>query len=304
MNDLINTTPAISLLYECVRTCIVGRIFGGALAQTCVRKLGGFLEDNDQNCTLFSRLRCGNLTELPVRYIALLGLVKIVPSHPELVAQHTTTILQSVDDHDISIRMRALDLVTAMVRIPCLQLRKLNYRLQVNEDNIQSIVQHLLSQLAPASVAPTATASETLQNTLATGASISTPPPGASRAYRLTLSQKILSILSFDSYSRVPDMQWAVSVLVDLAYVARAPVGAQVRDALVDVCLRLPNIRTYAASLMAKVLADASAFLGDGENGDSCSEILWAAAWIAGEYACVFVFIYDDPPPTVLIKQQ
>ncbi|KAH7105064.1 Adaptor protein complex AP-3 delta subunit [Auriculariales sp. MPI-PUGE-AT-0066] len=255
MNELINTTPAISLLYECVRTCIVGKIFGGALAQTCVRKLGSFLEDNDQN----------------LRYIALLGLVKIVPSHPELVAQHTTTILQSVDDRDISIRMRALDLITEMV----------------NEDNIQSVVQHLLSQLAPSTSASAAstTASETLQNALTSGASAPLPAPAMSRAYRLTLAQKIMSILSFDSYSRVPDMQWAISVLIDLAYVARAPIGAQVRDALIGVCLRVYSVRSYAANLMSRVLADASAFLGDSDGSDSCSEVLWAAAWIVGEYA-------------------
>lgn len=42
-------------------------------------------------------------------------MVKIVPAHPELIAEHQDTILASVDDEDISIRMRALDLVTALV---------------------------------------------------------------------------------------------------------------------------------------------------------------------------------------------
>jgi AP-3 complex subunit delta-1 len=50
-----------------------------------------------------------------VKYIALLALVKIVPSHPHLVAEYQDTILASVNDQDISIRMRALDLVSAMV---------------------------------------------------------------------------------------------------------------------------------------------------------------------------------------------
>lgn len=42
-------------------------------------------------------------------------MVKIVPTHPHLVADHQDTILASVNDQDISIRMRALDLVSAMV---------------------------------------------------------------------------------------------------------------------------------------------------------------------------------------------
>jgi AP-3 complex subunit delta-1 len=52
---------------------------------------------------------------LAVKYIALLAMTKIVPSHPFLVAEYQDTILKSVSDEDISIRMRALDLVSAMV---------------------------------------------------------------------------------------------------------------------------------------------------------------------------------------------
>jgi AP-3 complex subunit delta-1 len=52
-----------------------------------------------------------------VKYIALLAMVKIVPSHPHLVAVHQDEILASLDDHDLSIRMRALDLVSSMVGV-------------------------------------------------------------------------------------------------------------------------------------------------------------------------------------------
>lgn len=52
-----------------------------------------------------------------MKYIALLAMVKIVPSHPDLVAEYQDTILASVDDQDISIRMRALELVSTMVCI-------------------------------------------------------------------------------------------------------------------------------------------------------------------------------------------
>lgn len=54
ITELISTTPAISLLYECVHTCIIGGMLHGAsghsLAKTCVTKLAAFLEDSDQNC--------------------------------------------------------------------------------------------------------------------------------------------------------------------------------------------------------------------------------------------------------------
>ncbi len=44
-------------------------------------------------------------------------MVKIVPTHPYLVAEYQDMIMASIDDPDISIRMRALDLVSAMVII-------------------------------------------------------------------------------------------------------------------------------------------------------------------------------------------
>jgi AP-3 complex subunit delta len=43
-------------------------------------------------------------------------MAKIVPSHPHLVAAHQDEIISSIEDQDISIRMRALDLVSSMVR--------------------------------------------------------------------------------------------------------------------------------------------------------------------------------------------
>lgn len=122
ITDLIQTTAAISLLYECVHTCIIGGMLDGAmgsdLAKICITKLSGFLEDQDQNRKAQTATISSFLTRiiLPVKYIALLALTKIVPTHPRLVANHQAVILASVDDFDISIRMRALDLISAMVR--------------------------------------------------------------------------------------------------------------------------------------------------------------------------------------------
>src|SRR5260370_5400892 len=54
IKELISTTSAISLLYECVHTCIVGGMLrhtsGDSLAELCVTKLAAFLQDSDQNC--------------------------------------------------------------------------------------------------------------------------------------------------------------------------------------------------------------------------------------------------------------
>ncbi|EMD42246.1 hypothetical protein CERSUDRAFT_102602 [Gelatoporia subvermispora B] len=249
ITDLISTTPAISLLYECVRTCITGGMLqnasGLSLARTCVTKLAGFLQDSDQN----------------LKYIALLAMVKIVPTHPQLVAEYQDMILSSIDDQDISIRMRALDLISAMV----------------SRSNLQPIIQQLLSHLVRSdSSLPSATQSLSQPPRLSTS-------PSQSPAYRITLAQRILALGSQDMYDNVADFEWYLSVLVDLAYVAGVSVGEQIRDQLLDIAVRVRGARRFAVQLMIKVLSD-DTFLFNASDEGSCAEILWAAAWICGEY--------------------
>ncbi|KAG9009375.1 AP-3 complex subunit delta [Tulasnella sp. 427] len=252
LTDLISTTPAISLLYECVRTCIIGGMFqgssGSSLARTCVQKLAAFLENPDQN----------------LKYIALLALVKIAPSHPHLVAEHQRLILASISDNDMSIRLRALDLLSVMV----------------NRQTLQHVVQHLLSHLSPGSVPGNGLSATQALNHAVSGAATSSLPPNLSTPYRLDVSHRILEMCSRDLYDNVDDFEWYLSVLVDLSYVARVPIGGDIRDQLLDLVARVRSVRPFAVRLMAKLL-DEAAPSGD---DDGCVEVYWAAAWICGEY--------------------
>ncbi|KAI0059437.1 Adaptor protein complex AP-3 delta subunit, partial [Artomyces pyxidatus] len=257
ITELISTSSAISLLYECVHTCIVGGMLqhasGNSLAEMCVTKLAAFLQDTDQN----------------LKYIALLALVKIVPTHSHLVARYQDVIVTSVNDQDISIRMRALDLLSAMV----------------TRENLQSIVQQLLSHLVRPDPSSLPSAAQSLaQNASATSPStaVTSLAPAQLSAYRLILSRRIISICSQDTYSNIVDFQWYLSVLVDLAYVAGVDVGAEIRDQLVDVVGRVRAVRRWAVELMVRLLSDET-FLANAKEEGSCAEVLWAAAWICGE---------------------
>ncbi|TCD71148.1 AP-3 complex subunit delta [Steccherinum ochraceum] len=256
MSDIISTTPAVSLLYECVRTCIIGGMLqgtgGDALARTCVSKLANFLQDEDQN----------------LKYIALLAMVNIVPTHPHLVAEYQDMILSSVDDQDISIRMRALDLVSAMT----------------NSSNLQAIVQQLLSHLVRTEVSALPSAAQSLSQTASgTPQAPRLSSPSQNPAYRLILSQRILTLCSQNTYEHVLDFEWYLSVLVDLAYVASVDIGSDIRDQLVDVTARVQGVQRFTVSLMVKLLCDDTFLMNAGQEG-SCSEVLWAAAFICGEY--------------------
>lgn len=52
ITNLISTTPAMSLLYECIHAVIAGGMLENneSLAKVCVQKLAAFLNDEDQNC--------------------------------------------------------------------------------------------------------------------------------------------------------------------------------------------------------------------------------------------------------------
>lgn len=61
-----------------------------------------------------------------------------------------------------------------------------------------------------------------------------------------------------------------------------------------DVAARVKGVRGYAVQLMTKVISDDSFLLNANEDG-GCVEVLWAAAWICGEYCrCVGYYFYDD----------
>eukprot|EP00026_Physarum_polycephalum_P000665 Phypoly_transcript_00666.p1 GENE.Phypoly_transcript_00666~~Phypoly_transcript_00666.p1 ORF type:complete len:1220 (+),score=294.05 Phypoly_transcript_00666:473-3661(+) len=99
LGNLINNTPATSLLYECIQTCTIGMGEQLSLIKLCITKLRSFVEDPDQN----------------LKYLGLLALNNIMKIHPKAVAEHRDLILTCLDDEDVTIRMRALDLLTGMV---------------------------------------------------------------------------------------------------------------------------------------------------------------------------------------------
>ncbi|EGT35808.1 hypothetical protein CAEBREN_20013 [Caenorhabditis brenneri] len=105
LTNLINSTSAMSLLYECINTVIAVLISisaGGdhtASIQLCVQKLGVLIEDSDQN----------------LKYLGLLAMGKILKTHPKAVQAHKDIVLRCLDDKDESIRLRSLDLLYGMV---------------------------------------------------------------------------------------------------------------------------------------------------------------------------------------------
>ncbi|KAM3966582.1 adaptor-related protein complex 3, delta 1 subunit-like garnet [Aphomia sociella] len=106
LTNLIHSTSAMSLLYECINTVIAvlisissGMPGHAASVHLCVQKLRILIEDSDQN----------------LKYLGLLAMSRILKSHPKSVQAHKDLVLTCLDDKDESIRLRALGLLYGMV---------------------------------------------------------------------------------------------------------------------------------------------------------------------------------------------
>lgn len=300
LTSIIKTTPAMSLLYECINGIIQGGILDGAegtvegeeIAKLCTGKLRSMLVvEGDPN----------------LKYVALLAFQKIVTSHPHLVAMHQDVILECIDDGDISIRMRALDLVVGMV----------------NSENLVPIVERLLRQLknspvASASEEPTNDRAahqgiepaadsddEEMEESLRHGEDRSDQPPPLPEDYRIRVLQSILEVCSRDTYANINDFEWYIEVLVqslrfcptvsatstnaeqttenisqterDISY----QIGSELRNVAVRVKALRPEATAAAQDLILMDRRD-QLFPSFGNGGQG---VLEGAAWIVGEYA-------------------
>jgi len=300
LTNIIKTTPAMSLLYECINGIIQGGILDGAqgmnegeeIARLCTGKLRSMLVvEDDPN----------------LKYVALLAFQKIVASHSHLVEMHQDVILECVDDDDISIRNRALDLVIGMVNI----------------DNVVTIVERLLTQLKTTQAVPSSddpsiiraahlgvepaadSDDEDMEEALRKDENRSDAPPPLPEDYRIKVLRAILEMCSRDMYANITDFEWYIDVLVQLvrscpSVSTAASSTAQTtdssslteRDISYDIGSELRNVAVRVKALRPEATAAAQdlilidkrdQFFPQFANGGQ--GVFEAAAWITGEYA-------------------
>ncbi|KAI7158088.1 Adaptor protein complex AP-3 delta subunit [Hortaea werneckii] len=297
LTSIIKTTPAMSLLYECINGIIQGGIMeaaegtteGDEVARLCLTKLRAMLVvEGDPN----------------LRYVALLAFGKITSSHADLVSHHSDVILECIDDADISIRTRALDLVVGMI----------------NANNLPAVVERLMRQLKNSGRADDAAdpvndramhdgivpMADDEDDELQTPVRPKGPKEGQSPPlpddYRTSVIERILEMCSRDTYANMNDFEWYIQVLVDLVKQCPAHAGAgsygahptsknqpSVADAvgseLLNVAVRVKAVRPEAAAAAQSLLLieRRSEVFPSGSTGGQ--GVLSAAAFIAGEYA-------------------
>ena len=259
--SIMSTTPAMSLLYECIHTVIIGGMLergdSDELARRCVENLGVFLQNDDQN----------------LRYISILALDKLAPSHPHLVAQHQNVILKSIQHPDMTIRVRALELVA---------------RLATDPMSLRPIVDYLMLYLGSADETLAApSAAQTLQRTLdADQAQVLetswTSDLSGSKCteFRTQVAECILDLGGANHFSRIRDLSWYMHTLIRLAHLVNDSVIPRVVDQLMEFVFYHSEIQAEASSVLFPMLLDPHMY--DAEN--PMSEVLRACATICSEY--------------------
>lgn len=80
------------------------------------------------------------------------------------------------------------------------------------------------------------------------------------------------------------NFEWYVSILIELTKMKGTQHGRLLADRMMDVAIRVAAIRPFAVGQMA-ILIDNSHLFSHNSQKEGICEILYAAAWLCGEYA-------------------
>lgn len=229
-------------------------------------------------------------------------------SHPYLVSLHEDVILGCVDDADVTIRLRALDLVVGMV----------------NPENLMTIVNRLMVQLRNSPIAsPTNDPLNNRRNSSGVVPMADSDDEEAEQSikpaeqksnqtaplpdeYRASIIRRILEMCSRNTYSNISDFDWYIDVLVQLLRHVPTLVEAeddlfghgnqneqgemQKDDVAQNIGSELRNVAVRVKSSRREVTRAAELLLAVERRDQMLPSpgslpVLEAVVWIVGEYA-------------------
>uniref|UniRef100_A0A5K3FKE5 AP-3 complex subunit delta n=1 Tax=Mesocestoides corti TaxID=53468 RepID=A0A5K3FKE5_MESCO len=108
--------------------------------------------------------------------------------------------------------------------------------------------------------------------------------PDIGNYFRSELISTIVRICSQENYHYVVSFEWYVSVLIELAQLNTNRTGELLANQLLDVAVRVASVRQFAVGQMAIFLRSCKSMMTH-SNQASLHDVIYAAAWICGEYA-------------------
>ena len=274
LSKLIRTTSAKSLLYECVRTVTRSLPYTKRedgrqpkilpqIVKLCMSNLKSFVEDSDQNLKyvvlfLFNKRRepSSHPHFEKYRYLGLAGLKDLMSFAPQVVKRNRNLVLECLQDPDISIRLRALDLLEGIV----------------SKENLVNIVDRLSRE------------------------ALETEDPHyrdeiVEKVVTLCSKDKFKLVQDFAWY--VDSLQTSnpnnndtflyirryVKILVNLVRGSETKHADAIATQLTQVSLRVPSVRSYLVKRVQPILTEGGMMLS---TSTSVESVLYAAAWDCG----------------------
>ena len=97
---------------------------------------------------------------------------------------------------------------------------------------------------------------------------------------------KIIQICSQNDYQHITNFEWYITVLVELSRMEGGTKhGKLIASQMTDVAIRVSSIRQFAVNQMALLIENHDLLLGTSSRNSTASEVLYAAAWICGEFS-------------------
>lgn len=264
--EKINTTPASSLIYECINCILNGNMLLESdvnIGALMVSKLLNFFQSEDNN----------------LRYVGLLAFIKTVKIQKDLIVQHEDIILNAIDDYDLTIREKALDIIDPLV----------------SESNIVSIVKKLLLQLIPLSKDDEFDEGEMDQATYFQRQQMRQQEVFIPESYKYQVITKILEICSMNNYRNIPNFHWYINVLKDIIKLNKenkvGNIDRLISEQFLDMSIRVPSIRFLLVNTCIELVTSSN------DNEQEYYLIkhgLRNYIWIIGEYYNDFIDQRDD----------
>lgn len=252
--ELMDSTVATSVLYESINCIVKGNMMGEDdydTAMRCLVRLHTFCNSSDPN----------------LRYISCVLFYKIGKINTNYISQFDKLVLRLLNDVDVSIRSKAVELIEGIV----------------DEDNLKDVVLVLLKQFVDEDVVLLQTGNTAYE----AGKEIPIVIP---ELYKIKMVNTIIHICSIENYSNLNDFEWYNTVLWDLAVLSQdladKSLGFKIGEQLRNIMVKVPSMREKTIATIIKLLSSDDIYL---QLPGALKDCLWSL----GEYSS-FIDNGDD----------
>lgn len=244
--ELMDSTVATSVLYESINCIVKGNMLDEQDYDTAIRcldRLHNFCDSSDPN----------------LRYISCVLFYKIGKINVAFISQFDKLVLRLLNDVDVSIRSKALELIEGIV----------------DEDNLKSTVMVLLKQFVDEDKVVMQIGSPGLEVTKEISIVVSEP-------YKIKMMNTIIHICSMDDYANLADFNWYNSVLLDIAMLCQeisdSKLEHKIGDQFRNIMVKVPSMREDTMATIIKILSTDSIYT-------QIPGVLKELFWTLGEFS-------------------